>query len=149
MRSASLRRAGHLEHPKLILFFFIYFDKKTFTIINLLLFIVLFVKKCPATQLTSAAVQQQVFPVSPFSPCDAPWISRYPHPEGEPCILVTDTSSSSVEQAVAQIQVAQKCCTSLPRAVTCDRRAIPSLAPSSGGLLPTLASSTFWQQYFF
>ena len=27
----------------------------------------------------------RVLPVSPFSPCDAPGISRYPHPEGEPC----------------------------------------------------------------
>ena len=26
-----------------------------------------------------------VLPVSPFSPCDAPGISRYPHAEGEPC----------------------------------------------------------------
>ena len=27
-----------------------------------------------------------VLPVSLFSPCDAPGTSRYPHPEGEPCI---------------------------------------------------------------
>ena len=31
----------------------------------------------------------RVLPVSPFSPCDAPGVSRYPHPEGEPCILYT------------------------------------------------------------
>ena len=30
----------------------------------------------------------RVLPVSPFSPCDALGISRYPHPEGEPCIYI-------------------------------------------------------------
>ena len=29
-----------------------------------------------------------MLPVSPFSPCDASGISRYPHPEGEPCIYI-------------------------------------------------------------
>ena len=54
LRPASLRRAGHLEHPKvfsnidvLIKFY------------NFLFFVVLFVKKRPATQLTLAAAQQQ------------------------------------------------------------------------------------------
>ena len=29
----------------------------------------------------------RALPVTPFSPCDAPGISRYPHPEGERCIM--------------------------------------------------------------
>ena len=30
----------------------------------------------------------RVLPVPPFSPCDAPGISRYPHLEGEPCTCI-------------------------------------------------------------
>ena len=30
----------------------------------------------------------RVLPVSSFSPCDAPGISRYPHPEGELCTII-------------------------------------------------------------
>ena len=37
----------------------------------------------------------RVLPVSPFSPCDAPGISRYPHPEGEPC-MYTYTVAATV-----------------------------------------------------
>ena len=29
----------------------------------------------------------RALPVTPFSPCDAPGISRYTHPEREPCTL--------------------------------------------------------------
>ena len=56
-RLRSLRRAGHLEHPNLF-FKILYFDKlKLFN--NFLFFVVLFVKKRPATHLTSAAAAQQ------------------------------------------------------------------------------------------
>ena len=35
------------------------------------------------------AVGFRALPMSLFSPCDAPVISRYPHPEGEPCNICT------------------------------------------------------------
>ena len=52
--SASLRRAGHLAHPKLFLKFDIVIN-----FYKILFFVALFVKKWPTSQLTSAAAQQQ------------------------------------------------------------------------------------------